>query len=59
MQSMKSPSSLDPLTRLIKLGALCAPQPQACERNAERIALDGDRKVQMDNIDRLYRQLLA
>ncbi|CAP41864.1 glycosyltransferase [Bordetella petrii] len=27
-------------------------------RNAERIALDGDRKAQMDQIDRLYRQLL-
>lgn len=32
---------------------------QAGERNAERIALDGDRKAQMDNIDRLYRQLLG
>lgn len=27
-------------------------------RNAERIALDGDRKAQMDQVDRLYRQLL-
>lgn len=26
--------------------------------NAERIALDGDRKAQMDHIDRLYRQLM-
>lgn len=32
---------------------------QVGERNAERIALEGDRKVQMDTIDRLYRQLLA
>lgn len=31
---------------------------QAGEENAERIALDGDRKAQMDHIDRLYRQLL-
>lgn len=31
---------------------------QAGEQNAERIALDGDRKAQMDQIDRLYRQLL-
>ncbi|MDY0105948.1 MAG: glycosyltransferase [Giesbergeria sp.] len=31
---------------------------QAGEQNAERIALDGDRKAQMDHIDRLYRQLL-
>ena len=31
---------------------------QAGERNAERIALDGDRKTQMDHIDRLYRELL-
>lgn len=31
---------------------------QAGARNAERIALDGDRKLQMDHIDRLYRQLL-
>lgn len=27
-------------------------------RNAERMALEGDRRVQMDRIDRLYRQLL-
>ena len=26
--------------------------------NAERIALDGDRKAQMDHMDRLYRELL-
>ena len=32
---------------------------QAGERNAERIALDGDRKAQMDHIDRLYRELLS
>ncbi len=32
---------------------------QAGERNAERIALEGDRKAQMDRVDRLYRQLLA
>lgn len=31
---------------------------QAGERNAERIARDGDRKAQMDRIDRLYRELL-
>ena len=31
---------------------------QAGERNAERIALDGDRKAQMDRMDRLYRELL-
>lgn len=31
---------------------------QAGTHNAERIALDGDRKVQMDRMDRLYRQLL-
>ena len=31
---------------------------QAGERNAERIALDGDRKAQMDHMDRLYRELL-
>ncbi len=31
---------------------------QAGERNAERVALDGDRKTQMDHIDRLYRELL-
>ena len=31
---------------------------QAGERNAERIALDGDRKTQMDHIDHLYRELL-
>ncbi|ART49061.1 glycosyltransferase [Acidovorax carolinensis] len=31
---------------------------QVGERNAERIALDGDRKAQMDHIDRLYRELL-
>ena len=31
---------------------------QAGERNAERIAFDGDRKAQMDLVDRLYRQLL-
>jgi glycosyltransferase involved in cell wall biosynthesis len=31
---------------------------QAGERNAERIVLDGDRKAQMDHIDRLYRELL-
>jgi len=31
---------------------------QAGERNAERIVLDGDRKVQMDRMDRLYRGLL-
>ena len=35
-----------------------AGQPQANERNAERIALDGDRKAQMDRMDRLYRELL-
>ena len=28
-------------------------------RNAERIALDGDRKAQMDQVDRLYRQVLT
>ena len=31
---------------------------QAGERNAERIVLDGDRKAQMDHVDRLYRELL-
>jgi glycosyltransferase involved in cell wall biosynthesis len=31
---------------------------QAGAHNAERIALDGDRKAPMDHIDRLYRQLL-
>lgn len=31
---------------------------QAGERNAERIARDGDRKAQMDRMDRLYRKLL-
>ncbi|ART52595.1 glycosyl transferase family 1 [Acidovorax carolinensis] len=31
---------------------------QVGERNVERIALDGDRKAQMDHIDRLYRELL-
>ena len=31
---------------------------QVGAHNAERIALDGDRKAQMDHIDRLYRQLL-
>ena len=32
---------------------------QTGERNTKRIALEGDRKVQMDHIERLYRQLLA
>ncbi len=31
---------------------------QAGARNAERIALDGDRRVQMDAVDRLYRELI-
>ena len=31
---------------------------QAGERNAERIALDGDRKAQMDRMDWLYQELL-
>lgn len=31
---------------------------QAGERNAERIALDGDRKAQMDRMDQLYREFL-
>jgi len=31
---------------------------QAGERNAERIVLDGDRKAQMDHVDRLYGELL-
>jgi glycosyltransferase involved in cell wall biosynthesis len=32
---------------------------QAGERNAERIVLDGDRKAQMDRMDRLYQELLT
>jgi len=42
--------------------ALCSDEAQAAAqgaRNAERIAADGDRRVQMDAVDRLYRGLLA
>lgn len=43
---------------LLRLASDDAQARQTGERNAERIALDGDRKAQMDRMDRLYRKLL-
>lgn len=43
---------------LLRLASDDAQARQAGERNAERIALDGDRKAQMERMDRLYRELL-
>jgi glycosyltransferase involved in cell wall biosynthesis len=51
-----APALAQVLQRLASDGAYAR---QAGERNAERIALDGDRKAQMDHIDRLYRELLS
>jgi len=50
-----APALAQVLKRLASDDALAR---RAGERNAERIALDGDRKAQMDHIDRLYRELL-
>ena len=40
------------VTVVANFSHVCAGQRQANERNAERIALDGDRKAQMNRMDR-------
>lgn len=45
--------------RLMALAADDAALREEGQRNAERIARDGDRRVQMDAVDRLYQVLLA
>lgn len=45
--------------RLMALAADDAALREEGQRNAERIARDGDRRVQMDAVDRLYQALMA